>query len=151
MKIIKNSCSIILWIGIVVIGNLVMSIRASEIGDNMKEAYGYVQKSFSESTPFWLILGFLLIVVITLNLHHSKSKTIIIMALSTLTIIMAIWFFMNFSNSLNDYNYMLTHMKVPEIGKAVLKYRTQGFLLTIIAIILSGYNIARVVINSKKS
>lgn len=149
MKTIKNLFSIILWIGAIIIGNLIMLMRANGMGDNMKEAYGYVQKSFGKSIPFWLILALLLIIAITLNLHQSKGKITLVIALSVLTIITSIWFFMNFDNTLNNYDYMLTHMGVPEIGKAVVGYQLQGLLLTIFAIILSLYNVIRGIHNKK--
>ncbi len=151
MKIIKNSCSIIIWIGTIIIGNVVLSIKANSMGDNAKEAFGYVQKTFSQSALFWLILVLLIVMAITLNLHQFQSHIAPIIVLSALTIIISIWFFINYSNSLNNYNSMLTHMEVPEIGKSVLTYRLHGILLTILAITLSGYNIVRGYINKSKS
>ena len=142
MKTIKKSLTIIMWILLIALGCIILSNSASKMGGYRIEAWTYVKGLFAHSTLFWAVGILMFFQVILLNLKQFKRKTIILIALSVITIIISTMFYQDISITMTAYKQIILDTNgVPEIGMAVFEYRKYTLIYSIISSVLAIINI----------
>lgn len=142
MKTIKKSLTIIIWILLIALGCIILSNSASKMGGYRIAAWTYVKGLFAHSTLFWAVGILMFFQVILLNLKQFKRKTIILIALSVITIIISTMFYQDISITMTAYKQIILDTNgIPEIGMAVFEYRKYALIYSIISSVLAIINI----------
>lgn len=152
MKIIKKSFSIIIWVLLIVLSNILLSNSAHGMGEYRIEAWEYVQSLFVHSALFWTMGILLLIQVLFINLKSFKYKNGIVICISIVIIIVSVMFYRHITSIMASYNTIIQDTNgVPEIGFAVLDYRKYALACVIVASVLSVANIVVVMSNRERN
>lgn len=151
MKIIKNSFSIIMWILLIVLSNILLSNSAHGMGEYRIAAWEYVKSLFAHSALFWVIGILLLIQVLLLNLKSFRYKDGIVAFITIVIIIVSVMFYRHITRIMISYNTIIQDTNgVPEIGFAVLDYRKYILVYVIVSNILSMINTVVAVNKNRK-
>lgn len=149
MKIIKNSFSIIVWVLLIVLSNILLSNSAHGMGEYRIAAWQYVQSLFTHSALFWTVGILLLIQVLLVNLKPFKYKKGIVVCITIVIIIVSVMFYRHITRIMTSYNTIIQNTNgVPEIGIAVLDYRKYALIYVIVTSVLSMVNIIVAVMNN---
>lgn len=150
MKIIKKSITIILWILFIALGCVILSNSAFKMGEYRVEAWTYVKRLFAHSALFWAVGILIMIQVILINLKPFKYKTVIVIALTVITIIVSVMFYQDLSETMTAYKQIILDTNgVPEVGMAVYEYRKDVLMYSVISSILSVMNVVIEVVTGK--
>lgn len=151
MKIIKNSFSIIMWILLIVLSNILLSNSAHGMGEYKVAAWEYVKSLFAHSALFWIMGILLLIQVLLLNLKSFRYKDGIVAFITIVIIIVSVMFYRHITRIMISYNTIIQDTNgVPEIGFAVLDYRKYILVYVIVSNILSMINTVVTVNKNRK-
>lgn len=122
MKIIKNSFSIIVWVLLIVLSNILLSNSAHGMGEYRIAAWEYVQPLFAHSALFWSIGILLLIQVLLINLKSFRYKDGIVVFITIVIIIVSVIFYWHITRIMTSYNTIIQNTNgVPEIGNSSIK------------------------------
>ncbi len=151
MKIIKNSFSIIVWVLLIVLSNILLSNSAHGMGEYRIAAWEYVQPLFAHSALFWSIGILLLIQVLLINLKSFRYKDGIVVFITIVIIIVSVIFYWHITRIMTSYNTIIQNTNgVPEIGIAVLNYRKYSLVYVIVSDILSIVNAIVIAMSNRK-
>lgn len=150
MKITKNSFSIIIWVLLIALSNILLSHLAQGMGEYRIAAWKYVQSLFVHSALFWTIGILLIVQVILLNLKSFKYKNGIVACITIAIIIASVGFYRDITKIMDSYNTIIQDTNgVSEIGLAVLDYRKYALIYVIVSDALSMINIIVTVMNNR--
>lgn len=151
MKIIKKSFSIIIWVLLIVLSNILLSNSAHGMGEYRIAAWEYVQSLFAHSALFWVVGILLLIQVLLINLKSFKYKNGIFVCITIVIIIVSVMFDRHITRIMTSYNTIIQDTNgVPEIGFAVLDYRKYVLIYVIVTSVLSVSNIVVAVMSNRE-
>lgn len=151
MKIIKNSFSIIVWVLLIVLSNILLSNSAHGMGEYRIAAWEYVQSLFAHSALFWTMGILLLIQVLFINLKAFKCSNGIVAFITIVIIIVSVMFYRHITRIMTSYNTIIQDTNgVPEIGLAVLDYRKYSLVYVIVSDALSMVNIIVAVMGNRE-